>query len=200
MADCPFSHSPPNQPLNLPLESHIALCVSSLNPSPALALALMSHRHSGACGCAEDAKQADATGTSLFASIDQDRVWCLNEAEADAGRRCMRQAWHERNEERGRLLSDPDDGEMLLHIPFTAGVHVRSISIMAWGDWRPKKIKLSAQSKRRTSAACDEQRQLSGIFSCRTLKAPLLAAAHVRFSVLLLLPTFLFAAASRSAT
>lgn len=162
----PLAQPSSSTPTTTPTSPHTALCTSDLHPS--LVVAPMSHRHSGACGCAEEAKQADALGTSLFASIDQERVWCLNEAEADAGRRCLRQAWHDRNDERARLLSDPDDGEMLLHIPFTAAVHVRSISIMAWGDWRPKKIKLSVHTRRLTisSSAAILTSHAHGIFVC----------------------------------
>ena len=101
---------------------------------------LMSHRHSASCGCAEDAKQSDALSSSLYPAIDRARIWCLNESAPDSGQACIR-PWDERQSD-ARLLSDPDDGELLLFIPFTAAVHVRSIAVMAWGDWQPKKIKL----------------------------------------------------------
>lgn len=101
---------------------------------------MSSHRHSNGCGCSEDAKVADAVTTSLYASIDRDRARCFNEAEHDMASACLK-PWHQRHDSR-RLLSDPDDGEMMLVIPFTHAVHIKTIAVMAWGDWQPKKIKL----------------------------------------------------------
>jgi hypothetical protein len=101
----------------------------------------MSHQHSGSCSCSEDQKQSDAVTTSLYSSIDRDRIRCLNEAVADSGKFAVK-PWSERNNAQ-RLLSDPDDGEMLLIIPFITAVHIKTITFMAWGDWQPKKVKLS---------------------------------------------------------
>jgi len=100
----------------------------------------MSHQHSAGCGCAEAAKSADAMSASLLPAIDLPRVRCFNEAEPDAGRYCLK-GWDARHDAR-RLLSDPDDGEMLLVIPFTSSVHIRSLALIAWGDWRPARLRL----------------------------------------------------------
>jgi len=106
----------------------------------------MSHQHSANCGCADAVKAADAVQSSLYPSIDLDRLSVLNacdECAAEPGngaRRCIK-PWDERNDSR-RLLSDEDDGEMLLTIPFVNDVHLRSIAVMAWGDWQPRKIRL----------------------------------------------------------
>lgn len=89
------------------------------------------HRHSGSCGCAEEAKQADAVGTSLYPSIDRAGIWCLNAAHSDGGLRAVK-PWDARNDDR-RLLSDADDGEMMLHIPFSTAVHIRSLACMVSG-------------------------------------------------------------------
>lgn len=104
----------------------------------------MAHQHSSGCSCSEDAKQNDAVQTSLYSSIDRDRIWCLNESEPNSGRKCVK-PWSSRNDSQ-RLLSDPDDGEMLLAIPFVTAVNIKTITIMAWGDWQPKKVKMSAAS------------------------------------------------------
>ena len=124
----------------------------------------MSHQHSGSCGCAEAAKAADAISTSLFPSIDLSRVRCFNEAEHDMGRHCLK-PWDQRNDAR-RTLSDPDDGELLLHIPFTSAVHIRSLALMAWGDWRPVRVRLFVNRddldlSSAPDAACAQEVQLN---------------------------------------
>ena len=113
---------------------------------------IMSHQHSSGCACSEDQKQSDAITESLYSSIDIDRIRCFNEAVHDSGRRCIK-PFSDRNNDQ-RLLSDPSDGEMLLVIPFITDVHIKTITIMAWADWQPKKIKLSAQHDTTAARRC----------------------------------------------
>jgi hypothetical protein len=87
----------------------------------------------------------DILGLSLRQYIDFSRVTCLNEDVQDSGLAILK--LHEcRMENTPYLLSSEGDPELLLHIPFTEAVTIRSISIRCGHESastaQPRKVKL----------------------------------------------------------
>ncbi|CAE7694190.1 hypothetical protein FNF27_06931 [Cafeteria roenbergensis] len=86
-------------------------------------------------GCAAEADldhvlaTADAGGDSLFGSIDREKVFAYNEAKAGAAVRALK-PWARRREAVPFVLSDDDDPELIIHIPFTCNVQLRSIAVV----------------------------------------------------------------------
>jgi len=78
------------------------------------------HDHDGPNRGAED---------SLYSRVDRDNVRCLNEREADSGKNVIK-PWHERNDTTKYVESDADE-QLILFIPFTGSVKLKSISIKA---------------------------------------------------------------------
>jgi PITH domain len=70
---------------------------------------------------------------SLYARVDMGRVVCLNEAEPDSGPRVLR-PWHDRLNTQLPVLSSDADEQLLLCIPFTAPVKIKSICVVGAGD------------------------------------------------------------------
>ena len=80
----------------------------------------------------------------MFAAIDTSKVRCLNESEAGAGVHPFK-AYCQRREPDPRLESHDDDPELLLYVPFTRVVKIKSINIMgghAGEGTAPAKIQL----------------------------------------------------------
>jgi PITH domain len=110
------------------------------------------HSHSGACG-SEHAEHGghdhdhdhgeDAGGEewSLFARVDTDRVLCLNESEPQSGPRVLR-PWHLRLEASLPQLTSDADEQLLLCLPFTTPVKIKSICVIgAGGSENPAEMK-----------------------------------------------------------
>ncbi|KAG0196884.1 hypothetical protein BGX28_009643 [Mortierella sp. GBA30] len=77
---------------------------------------------------------------SLYQRIDHDNVQCLNESEPNAGRDVLK-PWHEKMDDTKHLESDADE-QLILKIPFTGLVKLKSISIRAEpGETAPRKMK-----------------------------------------------------------
>ena len=95
----------------------------------------------------------DDLGLSLRPCIDFDRVYCLNEEVAGSGKAILK-LHEERLSDFPVLLSPDDDPELLLHIPFTEAVVLKSISVR---NARVCRVKLFAD---RTSTVndCDTAR------------------------------------------
>lgn len=68
---------------------------------------------------------------------------CLNEDEEGTCRYIFK-PWHRRLEGEGPVLrSDPDDPELLIHVPFTGSVKLQAISVIGGPDGRaPAKLKV----------------------------------------------------------
>ena len=83
----------------------------------------------------------DGSGDSLYPFIDKDKVHCLNEARQGMGKDIVK-SWAHRLDAEPRLESDVD-AELLLTIPFTSAVHLKSFCIVAGEkDKGPSKVKL----------------------------------------------------------
>ncbi|KAF9178208.1 hypothetical protein BGZ51_008027 [Haplosporangium sp. Z 767] len=77
---------------------------------------------------------------SLHQRIDHDNVVCLNESEPNAGRSVLK-PWHEKMDDTKMVESDADE-QLILRIPFTGLVKLKSISLRAEpGETAPRKMK-----------------------------------------------------------
>ncbi|KAG0241261.1 hypothetical protein BGW41_006115 [Actinomortierella wolfii] len=78
---------------------------------------------------------------SLFSKIDRDNVVCLNESEPGQGKSILK-PWTDRMDDSKVLESDADE-QLILFIPFTASVKLKSISIRYEpGETAPSKLKV----------------------------------------------------------
>lgn len=81
-------------------------------------------------GHSHDHDHEDQLGLSLQQYIDQNQVFCLNEHRENAGRSVLK-PYEDRLTLEPNLQSprDDDDIELLMHIPFTEAVTIRSICV-----------------------------------------------------------------------
>ena len=101
----------------------------------------MSHPfHSAGCGCAHDSLDQSQLAT-LYPSIDLDRLVCYNEAAPNQARTVIR-PWEERLNSTQHLDSSDGDSELLLLVPFTTNVKVRSLTLRSEGEAAPDKVRL----------------------------------------------------------
>ncbi|KAF9977840.1 hypothetical protein BGZ73_004753 [Actinomortierella ambigua] len=83
----------------------------------------------------------DLVHGSLFGKIDRDLVVCLNEREPGQGKAVLK-PWTEKMDDTKVLESDADE-QLILFIPFTASVKIKSISIRYEpGETAPSKLKV----------------------------------------------------------
>ncbi|GAA0143962.1 oxidoreductase [Lithospermum erythrorhizon] len=85
------------------------------------------HDHS----CEEHSCSSD---WSLYKHIDLTKVSALNEAVAGSVKSVFRAWEHRLNSSEGYLESNEGDPELLVHIPFTSDVKIKSISIVGGAD------------------------------------------------------------------
>jgi hypothetical protein len=77
---------------------------------------------------------------SLYKYIDTSKVFCLNEAEKGSIVNVFK-PWHDRLSQQGSVSSDTDQ-ELLIHIPFTGVVKLKSLMIVGGTNGRsPKKMR-----------------------------------------------------------
>jgi len=91
-----------------------------------------------------DHEAEDPDGQSMYAAIDTSKVRCLNESELGACRHPFK-PYSRRREAEPRLDSHDDDPELLLFVPFTRVVKLKSINIIgghAGEGTAPTKINL----------------------------------------------------------
>ena len=101
----------------------------------------MSHPfHSAGCGCAHDSLDQSQL-TTLYPSIDLDRLVCYNESQPNQSRTIIR-PWEDRHNPTQHLDSSDDDSELLLLVPFTTNVKVRSVTVRSEGDSAPDRVRL----------------------------------------------------------
>jgi hypothetical protein len=81
-----------------------------------------------ACRCGGESHEDGCEGASLLPSIDLPRVRCLNEQHVGSCRVVFR-ALAERASRAGALRSNPGDADLLLTIPFTSPVRVKSVCV-----------------------------------------------------------------------
>jgi hypothetical protein len=90
----------------------------------------MAHVHSAACSCSWEAKEQEVDlGDSLYPSIDTTQVRALNADPPDSAAYAFKPHDQRLSTERW-LRSDNDDGELILHIPFTAQVVLKSFCVI----------------------------------------------------------------------
>ena len=75
-----------------------------------------------------DYDDEDGLGVSLQSYIDMPQTFCLNEHRANAGRDILK-AYVDRRSLEPNLKSDEDDLELLMYIPFTEAVSVKTVCI-----------------------------------------------------------------------
>ncbi|KAL0477332.1 Pithd1 [Acrasis kona] len=102
----------------------------------------LEHQHHEGCGHDHDHDNEESGfEQTLYSSIDTGKVTCLNEHTKGAGRNVIK-PWNERRDQTKYLESGVDE-ELILYIPFTVAVKIKSVSIIG-GDSEscPSKMKL----------------------------------------------------------
>eukprot|EP01051_Picozoa_sp_SAG22_P026277 SAG22_NODE_8210_length_674_cov_1.353043_1_plen_167_part_01 len=91
----------------------------------------MSFDHVGGCSCCADAWVDDAIlgSEDLNSYIDIERVVCLNEAHDGDVKAILSKGWCHKAEAEPALVSDADE-QLIILIPFTVGVKIKSISLV----------------------------------------------------------------------
>ncbi|GJP33523.1 hypothetical protein CLOM_g9596 [Closterium sp. NIES-68] len=91
--------------------------------------------HSGSCSHDHDCSDHDCgAGFSLYKSVDLPKVRALNEAVEGSAKGVFR-SWEERMTFPSQPLdSNEDDPELILFIPFTTDVKIKSIAIIGGAD------------------------------------------------------------------
>ena len=85
------------------------------------------HLHTRGCACDHDA--GDSDGASLLPSIDKERVTAQNERHPGSARSLFR-PFETRLEFSSPCESIPGDPDLIIQVPFTSSVRVKSISIL----------------------------------------------------------------------
>ena len=92
------------------------------------------HEHDACDGHNHISPEAQsAQDWSLYQDVDTTRLTCLNEASPNSLQRVLR-PWDQRTDRDLPVLSSETDQELLMCIPFTSPVHIRSICIIGPGD------------------------------------------------------------------
>ncbi|EEB08818.1 proteasome interacting protein [Schizosaccharomyces japonicus yFS275] len=88
-------------------------------------------RHQCTHDCSEHAFESSPSD-SLYNCIDLDKVFVLNEGEESAGSKVIK-PWDKRYDDTDILKSDVDD-QLIIHIPFTGSVCLKSILVRVFSD------------------------------------------------------------------
>ena len=88
-----------------------------------------------------DARPDDTDGDSLYRFIDTEGIRCMNESEAGSARRCIK-PYASKRDAAPFMESNDDDPELILHIPFTEVVKIKSFALVGVGDASPSHVKL----------------------------------------------------------
>ena len=80
-----------------------------------------------------DAQPDDTDGDSLFRFIDTEGVRCMNESAAGSARNCIK-PYASKQAAAPFLESNDDDPELILHIPFTEVVKIKSFALVGGGE------------------------------------------------------------------
>jgi hypothetical protein len=99
------------------------------------------HIHSSTCGCANEGKD---TGQyeSLYNAIKHHQIRGFNEFEDNSAKKIFKSYQEHKDNNKDFLLSNDDDPELLIYVPFNTNVKIKSISVQAAGDSRPTALKL----------------------------------------------------------
>ncbi|KAJ2237434.1 hypothetical protein H4R99_005413 [Coemansia sp. RSA 1722] len=102
------------------------------------------HSHGHGHDHSHDAAADTGFSDSLFSKVNIDLVRCLNESTPDAIKQVFK-PYHQRLDTTQFVSSDPDDPELLVYVPFTAMIKLKSIFI--WGgssDSAPNHVRVFA--------------------------------------------------------
>ncbi|GAA5860040.1 hypothetical protein JCM1840_001853 [Sporobolomyces johnsonii] len=107
----------------------------------------MAPAHPPGCSCGDEAAhQAALTLNFLYEQIDTDKVIALNAEEGKEGKIVIR-PWDQRNQEEEWLESDADE-QLILQIPFTGSVKLRTILVKAGpAGFTPDKMQVFANQQ-----------------------------------------------------
>ncbi|GAA5907810.1 hypothetical protein JCM5296_005792 [Sporobolomyces johnsonii] len=107
----------------------------------------MAPAHPPGCSCGDEAAhQAALTLNFLYQHIDTDKVVALNAEEGKQGKIVIR-PWDQRNQEEEWLESDADE-QLILQIPFTGSVKLRTILVKAGpAGFTPDKMQVFANQQ-----------------------------------------------------
>ncbi|BGP15862.1 hypothetical protein JCM10213_005652 [Rhodosporidiobolus nylandii] len=108
----------------------------------------MAPTHPPGCQCGDDDAHVLLEGTLnfLYQHVDRDQVVALNAEEGKEGKVVIR-PWDERNQEDEWLESDADE-QLILQIPFTGSIKLRSILIKSGpAGFTPDKMQVYANQK-----------------------------------------------------
>ncbi|KAG0263344.1 hypothetical protein DFQ27_001803 [Actinomortierella ambigua] len=98
------------------------------------------HGHDGHDHSHDRSPDEDLVHGSLLGKIDRDLVVCLNESAPGQGKAILK-PWADKMDDTKVLESDADE-QLILFIPFTASVRIKSISIRYEpGETAPSKVK-----------------------------------------------------------
>jgi PITH domain len=77
------------------------------------------HGHDHSHGEHDHSHDAEpALQSNLYAKIDFDQIVTLNESEPKSGSAVVRKTWAQRLDNSPELISDDDDEQLLMHVPF----------------------------------------------------------------------------------
>lgn len=101
------------------------------------------HNHSETCSCAHEAKEMDIDyGDTLYSSIETINIRALNTEDDNTASHPFK-PHNKRLDETLVLKSDEDDGDLIIHIPFTCQVILKSFCIIGGSnETAPKSIKM----------------------------------------------------------
>ncbi|GAA5981741.1 hypothetical protein JCM10908_004583 [Rhodotorula pacifica] len=105
----------------------------------------MAPAHPAGCQCGDEDAHVLLEGelAHLYQHIDRDNVIALNAEDGKEGKIVIR-PWDERNQDEEWLESDADE-QLILHIPFTGNIKLRSIVIRAGpAGYTPDKMQVYA--------------------------------------------------------
>jgi len=99
--------------------------------------------HQGQCSCAWEAKEKDIDrGGTLYPVIDRDKVIGLNESKTGSAKNCIK-PHDSRTDGKEFVRSADGDGELIIHIPFTVQVKLKSFSVIGGDEGSaPKAVKI----------------------------------------------------------
>ncbi|KAJ2718494.1 hypothetical protein GGI07_005732 [Coemansia sp. Benny D115] len=108
------------------------------------------HHHDHGHGHNHDHSHDDEAITglsdSLFSKVHLDRVWCLNSSNSESVQKVFKPWDQRRDTEKFVETPDGDDPELLIHVPFTGMIKLKSIFI--WGgpsvDPSPTRVRVFA--------------------------------------------------------
>jgi len=100
------------------------------------------HRCNGSCRHPPEPKLEEQISASLYPLIDRDSITCLNESVPNSGKNCIK-PWEQCLDSTRVLRSSDDDPELILCIPFSTQVVLKSFCVVGGGNGTaPSSVKI----------------------------------------------------------